>query len=83
MRLDEYSERDCPFCGENHDDLMDRPALESFGWNHKSGILFRCNACGQRVAEAQIVTGKTDILEAAEETGGPPTSYEEYKNATG
>lgn len=48
----------CPNCGEEWDDLMGRPALRHVGHNTKSGELYSCGCCHQRVTEAEIETGK-------------------------
>lgn len=48
----------CPHCEEKWDDLMNRPALKDAGWNPKGGDLYDCRACGQRVTEAELETGK-------------------------
>jgi len=70
---------ECPLCGQNHDHLMNRPALNEIGWNPKSGVLYRCNACGSRVTEAQIETGEEDVLTAVEVVDSL-TPYSQYKN---
>lgn len=76
----ERTDRECPHCGSNYDDVMDRPALEETGWNPKSGIIYTCWSCHDRITEAEIETGKalSELIESEFENF-EPTPMGEYR----
>lgn len=59
---------ECPHCGEVWDTLMDRPALKRSGWNPRSGRLYDCGCCRDRVTEIEMETGKSmsELLDSGE-----------------
>lgn len=48
---------ECPRCETDWNELMGTPALRHIGYNPRSGELYQCGICHNRVTEAEIETG--------------------------
>lgn len=67
----------CPRCGDEYDNIMHRPAMERFGWNHKSGILYRCHSCNSRITEFEVETGESLRRLVNDEIDSEPTPLDD------